>query len=363
MKTLLSFSGRHGPVMLFCGVFLGLLMPRLAEHAKPLMGVAVFIFTLGSFLKVDRAELRANLVQPIRLALVLLWVALGVPLVAWALVTWLPLPTGTRTGILLCMLAPPVGSAAAMATMLRLNSAMALTTTVIVGLLSTVLLPPAAALVGLVEMHIDTLQMMGRLALLVMGAGALAGALRRFANKFVRANPHAMTGVSVVGLIVVAIGAMHGLRPQLLLHGQEVVAALALAFAVNVGFQVLGAVLFAKMGRCDALTVGLLSGNRNVTLVWVAASPWLMDLPQVQLYLAASVFPIFMLPLPIAKLLARWNLNCESAQVATTLAVPGSPDVTLPIHLTEEAPGLTDQVSQAQEGAPGKVAEQTVMAQ
>jgi hypothetical protein len=45
-----------------------------------------------------------------------------------------------------------------------------------------------------------------------------------------------------------------------------------------------------------ALTVGLVSGNRNVTLAWAAASASLMGQQQVELYLAASVLPIFMLP-------------------------------------------------------------------
>ena len=49
--------------------------------------------------------------------------------------------------------------------------------------------------------------------------------------------------------------------------------------------------------------LGLLSGNRNVTLVWVALLPWLADVPGIDVMLAASVFPIFMLPLPMSRLL------------------------------------------------------------
>ena len=309
MRELLSFAGRNGPALLFGGVFLGLLMPSLAEGAKPVMGAAVFAFTLGAFLKVDKNALHQDLARPSRLAVVLVWTTLGVPSLAWAIVSMVPMPAGTRMGILLCMLAPPVGSAAAMAAMLGLNPALALTVTVIVSLLSPILLPPAAAFLGSVELHIDAMRLMGRLLLLVVGAGAVATALRRYAGNLVQENPHAMTGVSVAGLIVVAIGAMHGVRAQLDSHGYQVFAALGVAFAVNAGFQVVGAALFAKLGRSNALTVGLLSGNRNVTLVWVAALPWLVDLPDVQIYLAASVFPIFMLPLPLARLLAKWNVQ------------------------------------------------------
>jgi hypothetical protein len=105
-----------------------------------------------------------------------------------------------------------------------------------------------------------------------------------------------MTGIAVLGLILVAIGAMRGMRNYFVAHPREVVNCVVLAFAVNAGFQGLGAMLFAPAGRARALTVGLVSGNRNVTLVWAAASASLMGQQQVELYLAASVLPIFMLP-------------------------------------------------------------------
>ena len=43
---------------------------------------------------------------------------------------------------------------------------------------------------------------------------------------------------------------------------------MVLAFAVNISFQLAGFVLFRRLAVADALTVGLVSGNRNVTLVW-----------------------------------------------------------------------------------------------
>ena len=307
MKSLLAFAGRNGPVLLFAGVFVGLLFPSLAERVRPLMPAAVFAFTLGAFLKVEMWACREDLARPIRLALVLAWVGAGVPLATWALTRLLPLPAAIRTGMLLCMLAPPVGSAAAIAAMLRLNPALALSVSVGLSLLSPLLLPPAALALGGIELHLDAGGMMLRLAVVVLGAAAAAAALRRLARDLVVDNPYAMTGVSVAGLIVVAIGAMHGERQQLMQHGLEVAEALGVAFALNAGFQAVGSLLFATLGWSDALTVGLLSGNRNVTLVWVAAAPWLHSLPGVERYLAASIFPIFMLPLVFHHLARRWR--------------------------------------------------------
>ena len=303
MNPLLSFAGRHGPAILFLGVVLGLVQPSLADAAKPLMGMAVFVFTLGAFLKVDAAAFRAELARPARLAGLLLWIVVGVPLVTWGLLQCLPLPQGVRTGALLCMIGPPVGSAAAMAAMLRLNPALALVVTVLASIASPLILPPAALALGDVRLHLDAAALMTRMAVVVGGAALAAGALRRFAGAAVRANGNAVTGISVLGLIVVAIGAMHGMQLQMARHLSDVAFALIVACALNAGFQLLGAALFARQGASDALTVGLMSGNRNVTLVWVALMPWLAAMPGVELYLAASMFPIFMLPLPLARLL------------------------------------------------------------
>ena len=46
---------RNGPSVLAAGVFLGLLVPALAEAARPLMPVTVFIFVLGTLLRVEPA--------------------------------------------------------------------------------------------------------------------------------------------------------------------------------------------------------------------------------------------------------------------------------------------------------------------
>lgn len=306
MSSALAFAGRHGPLLRFYGVLTGSMFRALAAAAKPWMGASVFVFTLGAFLKVDASAFRAELHRPLRAAAVLAWTLVGVPALAWALVHVLALPADIGLAIVLCMLAPPVGSAAAMAAMLGLNAALALAATIVICLLAPLYLPPIAALIGGSTVQIDAVAMLGRIVAVTGAAAGTAFALRRFAGAFVARNPSAMTGVSVVGLLTVAIGAMHGMPGHVLGHGVQALQLMALAFAVNIGFQLVGFVLFSRLGVADALTVGLVSGNRNVTLVWVVVAPWLGGLPLVEVYLAASVFPIFMLPLVAKMLMARW---------------------------------------------------------
>lgn len=295
-RELLTLAGRHGPLLLFVGVLVGLVAPPLADAARPLMAVAVFTFTLGAFLKVDFAAFRRETARPAGLAVALAWTVVGVPLVMLGLVRLTGPEPGLAAGLMLATIAPPVASAAAIAAMLGLSAPFALLASVSATLLSPLYLPPLANLVAGYEMSIDTGAMALRLAVIVGGAGLVAAGLRRHAGGFVRDNPHAMTGIAVLGLVLVAIGAMSGMQHVLLDQPAKVVRYLLVAFALNAGFQALGAVLFWPAGRERALSVGLVSGNRSVTLVWAAAGPSLAGAPDVELFLAASVFPIFMLP-------------------------------------------------------------------
>lgn len=317
---LLAAAGRHGPALLCGGVLIGLVAPPLAELARPFMGLAVFVFTLGAFLKVDGAAFRAEAADRRAVLLVLAWAAFGVPLATFGLVQLLRPGPDLSQGLLLCALAPPVGSAAAIAAMLGLSAPLALLATVAATVAAPLYLPPLAASLAGAELAIDPLALSARLALIVGGAAAAAWLLRRRAGRWVAANPHAMTGVSVLGLILVAVGAMRGMQGHVSAAPGQAAAMLGVAFLANAGFQAVGALLFAGLDRTRALTVGLVSGNRNVTLVWAAAAPALAGHPGVELFLAMSVFPIFMLPLAARRLFAA----VERAAAAAAAPRPAS---------------------------------------
>lgn len=296
MSNALGFAGRNGPVMLLAGVMTGLALPPLAEAVKPFLGLAVFIFTLGAFLKADAGSFKAELANPAWLSAALGWSTFGVPFVAFALVWTFSSDADLTQGIVLAMLAPPVGSAAALAAMLGLSAPLALLATLVASAISPVILPPLTNLLTASTLTIDPVWMTLRLLAIVGGAFLCSLLLRRFADGWVRTNPHAMTGVAVAGLILVAIVAMHGMGDIMAAHPARVGLYLALAFAVNLAFQAVGAALFYRAGRKRSLTIGLVSGNRNVTLIWAATGADLLNHPGVELYLAMSVFPIFILP-------------------------------------------------------------------
>ncbi|TPG59669.1 hypothetical protein EAH89_05380 [Roseomonas nepalensis] len=302
---LLAFAGRNGPGLLCGGVLIGLVAPPLAELARPLMGVAVFVFTLGAFLKVDGPAFRAEAADRAGLLAALAWATFGVPLLAFGLLLLARPSHDVAQGLLLTALAPPVGSAAAIAAMLGLSAPLALLATVVATLASPFYLPPLAAALTGAELAIEPVALAGRLGLIVGGAAGAAILLRRFAGGWVAGNPNAMTGVAVLGLLLVAVGAMRGMRDEILEAPLQAALLLGVAFLANAGFQLVGALLFSGvMERTRALTVGLVSGNRNITLIWSAAAPFLADRPVVELLLALGVFPIFMLPVMTRRLLA-----------------------------------------------------------
>jgi len=295
-RDALRYAGRCGPALLLGGVMIGLIAPPLSDAARPLMGVAVFSFTLGAFLKVDFAAFRAELREGRRVIAALVWSMFGVPALMLLLVRVVQPGPDLAQGLILCMLAPPVGSAAAIAAMLGFSAPLALLATVVATFASPFYLPLLAQSLAGVSLSVDSWRMAQVLTLIVGGACVAAAMMRRYASAFVKGNPDAMTGIAVIGLIVVAVGAMRGMQVHFLAHLREALLFLGVAFLVNAGFQAIGTLLFSGLDRPRALAIGLVSGNRNITLIWAAAGTSVAAHPAIEAYLAISVLPIFMLP-------------------------------------------------------------------
>ena len=234
LRDALRNAGRHGPVLLLGGVMLGLIVPALAAAVRPLMGLRFSVLRWG-VLKVDFPAFKVEMQQGWPVLLVLLWVTFGVPAsMLMAIEVLQPVPALAQ-GLMLCTLAPPVGSAAAIAAMLGFSAPLALLTTVAATVASPLYLPILAHLLAGVDVSVDPLRMAWVLLLIVGGACLGATLMRRYAHGFVQDNPDAMTGVAVTGLILVAIGAMRGMQTHFLANPAEAILFLAVAFSVNAG--------------------------------------------------------------------------------------------------------------------------------
>jgi ACR3 family arsenite transporter len=299
--TLLVTIGAQGPVLLVVSLCAGVLSPGLAQAGYLLLPLSAFLLTLGSFLTagfaVFEARIRVHLV-----AIVLVWLGLGIPAVAAGLLWIIPLDPSLRAGVLLSLMAPPIGSAAAIAAMVGLQPRLALVASIFLTLVTPLSIPLLASLLHL-GIAIDIAALAARLFSIIGAAALVAVAALRFRQCLGALLPdqRAGTGVAVIGLVIVGLATSQGVRTHWIADPSNFVRMLAAAAAVNLASCAIGTALFSRLDLRAAATVGLVSGNRNVTLAWAATS---FGLPSTtEGYVAACVIPVLALPLIIRLLL------------------------------------------------------------
>jgi predicted Na+-dependent transporter len=274
----------------------------LASAAYQILPLSAFLLTLGSFLTASLAAPERGLGWR-RILLALAWIGLGVPLIVAALIIRLQLDPVLQAGVLLSVLAPPVGSAAAIAAILGLRPRLALIASIALTLIAPLSMPAFATLLR-VNVSVDMGHLAWRLALIIGAAAVLAQMARHWRVRVqgVLPDQQAAAGVAVIGLVIVGLAMMSGIRAHWASDANAFTLFVAAAIGVNLGAGLIGAVLFSSWGVKDALTVGLVSGNRNVTLAWAAAGS---TLPlAAEAYVAACVLPVLALPLAVKIVIA-----------------------------------------------------------
>src|SRR6266567_3649775 len=194
---LLSAFGGQGPILLVLSLGAGVISHPLAHVGYELLPLSAFLLTLGSFLTAGLApsevKTRASLI-----AVVLAWVGVGLPLAAAAILAFVPLDPSLRAGVLLSLLAPPVGSAAAIAAMLGLQPRLALLVSIALTLVAPISIPGFAALLGL-GVAFDMAALATRLFAIIGVAALVAYLALRFRSTLTAILPdqRAATGVAV----------------------------------------------------------------------------------------------------------------------------------------------------------------------
>lgn len=292
---LLSGLGSQGPILLVIALVAGIASPWLAWSGYELLPLSAFLLTLGSFLTASLAPPEAGVRRSLILV-VLVWVGVGLPIAAAVLLSTVTLDASLRAGVLLSLLAPPVGSAAAIAAMLGLQARLALFVSIALTLSSPLTIPLFGQLLDL-RVAFDMPALALRLLCIIGSAAIVAFLLGRFRSIFFPIVPdqRAATGVAVIGLIIVGLATSRGILAQWAHDPVFFAEMLATAVIINFGLCCVSTLLFSKLGFELAGTIGVLSGNRNVTLAWAAASFGLP--PLAEAYVAACVIPVLALPL------------------------------------------------------------------
>src|SRR3546814_4335404 len=77
MSRLLAFLGGHATWVLFVGVFLGLALPSLAGHARPLLAPAVAVLLTATLVRIDTRVTLDYLRRPGPAAAIIAWLLVG----------------------------------------------------------------------------------------------------------------------------------------------------------------------------------------------------------------------------------------------------------------------------------------------
>jgi len=305
MTGLLRFAGKNGAWVVIAGVVLGLGFPLLSQLTRPYLAIAIFLFTFGSFLKIDPASIRAQFRQGNTAVLMVVWATFGVPLVVFALIKLTHPGPEIAQGLLFWALVPTSPACVAFAAILGLSTPLALLATVLATAASPFYLPVLAAALGGYQLTVDPMAMSIQLLLIVGGACVAAVLVKRFAGAFVRDNPDAIIGVAVFALILAGMGSMRGMQAYFLAQPATALKLLALAYTLNLGFQLFGTLLFWRCDRNSALTAGLISGTRTITLAWVVLGNDVLPLADV--FLATGMVAKYTCPALTKWLIARLN--------------------------------------------------------
>ena len=232
-----------------------------------------------------------------------LWATFGVPLVILLIMIIFRPGPELAQGLLFWSLVPASPACVAFAAILRLNIPIALLATVLGTAASPFYIPALAALFGGYQLDIDPMQTCLHLVMLVGGAFFAAVAAKRMAGKFIRENPEAMTGIAILAMFLAGMGSMRGMQADLLAQPSTSIEFVVLAYLLLFGAELTGTLLFWRYGRTAALTAGLISGTRTITLAWVVLGDKV--LPLADLFLAASMVAKYTAPGLTKWLLAR----------------------------------------------------------
>jgi BASS family bile acid:Na+ symporter len=315
MKIILQWAGRNGAAVVIAGVVIGLCVPLLTELARPYLGVAIFIFTFGSFLKFDGRSVRNDGAYVRQVALMVLWTTFGIPLIIALLIAVAHPGPELAQGLLFWALAPASPACVAFAAILQLNISIALLATVIGTALSPFYIPALASAFGGYNLDIDPLATCLHLVLLIGGAFLASVAAKRLASSFIRENPEAMTGIAVFAMFLAGMGSMRGMQAHLIAQPQISLGFVLLAYLMLFSAELVGTFLFWRYGRNVALTAGLISGTRTITLAWVVLGNKVM--PLADLFLATSMVAKYTAPG-----LTKWWLTRILASEARAAVAP-----------------------------------------
>ncbi|MCU0886572.1 MAG: hypothetical protein MUF65_04575 [Rubritepida sp.] len=295
LRSSLEWCARHGAVLLAGAIFAGLFLPPLAALFRDVITLVVISLMTLVLLRVDPVQVLAYLRRPLLVLALLLWLLVACPLMAWGIVLALGLEGGFAAGFVVMATGCAATSSPAFARLVGLDGEVAF----VVAILSTLLVPFTAPPLALGLMGVDLALSLPGLMLrlgLVVGLPLLLSIALRALLGPERLAPwgRAVDGAVVLLVVFYGFGVMDGVLALLIADPRMVAGGLLLAFGGTLALNAATALAFLPAGRRVALSSGLLSGNRNMSL-YLAILPAATE-PKILLFLVLCQFPLFLSP-------------------------------------------------------------------
>jgi BASS family bile acid:Na+ symporter len=274
----------------------GFVAQPVAKFFGPYILHSMVILLAIAMVRLDVDRLRSYARRPAVIAAIVIVNLIAAPVLMWLLITPLDVPPGLEQGLVLMAAAPMISSAIAIANILELDSALAVAAMVSTYAVVPFTLPTLSVwLIGF-DLGVSIFDMFIRLFATIAVPAATAFVLRRwvFRRETLTRNARAIDGLGVVFVVIFCLGIMDGITPFVADRPEYVLLTLAAAFTANIAMQIFGTVVFLKMGRREALTIGLVTGNTNLGLVMVV----LADKASAELiaYFVLGQVPMYFLP-------------------------------------------------------------------
>ena len=285
----------HATALLAAGIFLGLLVPDLAAVMRPLLEPSIVVLVTLPLLRLDWSILGGYLRRPGIGVLAAACQVILTPIILWAAATVLDLSPGLTMALVIWGCAAPIISSATFAQMLRLDAELATFVMVISTLALPLTLPPLALWLADLEVAVSPWEFAWRVGLYLGVPFAIAWVIRSVAGprRLARADA-TIESFNVFMLLVFAVGVMDGVAHRMITEPLIGAAFIAAAFVTNLCFQAGTALVFWRLGRRAALSLGLCSGNRNMGIMWgLAGAAGGADL---LLMVALAQVPVYFLP-------------------------------------------------------------------
>lgn len=307
----LAWLGRQGTRAIAALVILGLLVPPLGDILRPFVTEAIFALLCISFMRVDVAQVRANLRQPGTVLAATVWTTLAVPALAGLGCLAVGLDVRSPDLFLALMLqavASPMMASPALAALMGLDATLVLITLVI----STALIPFTAPLFAYLfvgsALTLSPLALGLKLSAILGGSLLVAAIIRKLVSAdAIRRHKEPIDGINILILYVFVAAVMGNVVSSFIARPLLMIALTLFAFAVFLVLLVATMLLFRKIGAGRALALGLMVSQRNMGLMLAATDGVLPG--ATWLYFALSQFPIYLAPQllkPIARrVLAR----------------------------------------------------------